>query len=217
MKRIVFAAAFLLLTLHPAAQTAVPPTGATPFKDTSLFKPPAGAKLAIIEFEDLECPLCAESYPIVQAAMSRYNIPRIHHDFIIPSHTWSRAAAAINARYLEDHVSPKIAENFRRDVFAHQSQIGSRDDLFAFTRSWFQSHGQPMPFVIDPDGRCAKEVQADCVLATRIGALHTPTIIVATASKWIEVTDPRQLDAAIDLAQTSLRAPQSRRQPLRVN
>ena len=201
---------------HLAAQTAVPPTDATPFKDTSAFRPPVGAKLAIIEFEDLECPLCAQSYPIVQAAMSRYNIPRVHHDFIIPSHTWSRAAA-IDARYLEDRISPKIAEDFRRDVFANQSRIGSRDDLFAFTRSWFQTHGQQLPFVVDPDSRCANEVQADCMLATRLGVLHTPTIIVATADRWIEVTDPTQLNAAIEIAQASLRESGNSRKARRVN
>jgi len=182
---------------------AIPSSGATAFKDTSAFKPPAGVPLAIIEFEDLECPLCAQTSPSVHDVMAHYNIPRVHHDFIIPSHPWSRAAA-INARYLEDHVSPKLAEDFRRDVFAHQSSIASRDDLFAFTRTWFQSHGQSMPFVLDPNGRCADEVQADCMLAIRSGVAHTPTIIVATQHQWIEVTDPSQLNHAIEVAKASL-------------
>jgi protein-disulfide isomerase len=204
MKHLVLAAAALFSALSLVAQMAVPASGASTFRDTSMFKPPAGVKLAIIEFEDLECYACAQASPIVRAAMSQYNIPRIHHDYIIPSHIWSRTAA-INARYLEDKVSPKIAENYRHDVFAHQSMIGSRDDLAAFTRTWFQSHGQQMPFVVDPSGRCADEVQADCLLAARLGIPHTPTIIVVTAQKWIEVTDPRQLYAAIDIAKASLK------------
>jgi protein-disulfide isomerase len=205
MKRLVVAIALSLFCSFPlAAQMAMPPSRATPFRNTSAFKPPAGARVAIIEFEDLECPLCARSFPIVHDAMQRYGIPRVHHDFIIPSHTWSRVAA-INARHLEDHVSRALAEDFRRDVFASQSRISSRDDLFAFTRTWFQTHGQKMPFVIDPTGRCTNEVQSDCMLATRLGVLHTPTIIVATQSRWIEVTDPRQLYAAIDIAEASLK------------
>jgi protein-disulfide isomerase len=206
MKRLLLTATAALCSLAAAplvAQTAIPSTGATAFKDTSAFKPPAGVKLAIIEFEDLECPLCGQTSPMVHHAMSRYNIPRVRHDFIIPSHPWSRTAA-INARYLEDHVSPKLAEDFRRDVFASQSRIASRDDLFAFTRTWFQSHGQTMPFVLDPTGRCANEVQADCNLAMRSGVAHTPTIIVATQTHWIEVTDPHQLDQAIEIARASL-------------
>jgi len=100
------------------AQLAVPPLGATPFKDTSMLKPPVGAKIAIIEFEYLECYACGQASSIVWSAMEQYKIPRIHHDFIIQRHAWSRAAA-IDARYLEYKVSPKAAEDFRHDVFAH--------------------------------------------------------------------------------------------------
>ena len=35
-----------------------------------------------------------------------------------------------------------------------------------------------MPFVIDPTGRFAAEVQADYTLGERIGLIHTPTIFV---------------------------------------
>ena len=138
--------------------------------------------------------------------MEQYKIPRVHHDFIIQGHAWSRAAA-IDARYLEDKVSPQTAEQFRRDVFAHQSEISSPDDLQTFTQMWFKSHKVQIPFVLDASGRCAEEVQADCVLGLRLGLLHTPTILVVTSKQWIEVTDPRQLYAAIDLAKASLAAP----------
>ena len=37
------------------------------FQDTSMLKPPAGAKVAIYEFDDLECPACAHALPIVHA------------------------------------------------------------------------------------------------------------------------------------------------------
>jgi protein-disulfide isomerase len=191
----------LVSGLPVSAQTAMPPAGATAFKDTSMLKPPSGAKVAIIEFEDLECPLCAQVSPQVRDAMNHYRIPRVHHDFIIPGHMWSRTAA-IYARYLEDKVAPQVAEDFRRDVFANQRMIASPDDLQQFTRRWFQSHGQQMPFVIDPSGRCAAEVQADCALGMRLGVQHTPTIIVVTAHQWIEVTTPNQLYAAIDRAES---------------
>jgi len=190
----------LVSGLSASAQIAIPSSGATAFKDTSMLKPPSGAKVAIIEFEDLECPLCAQVSPLVREAMSRYHIPRVHHDFIIQGHAWSRTGA-IYARYLEDKVAPQVAEDFRRDVFANQRTIASRDDLQQFTRRWFQSHGQQMPFVIDPSGHCAAEVEADCTLGTRLGVAHTPTIIVVTAHQWIEVTEPNQLYAAIDRAE----------------
>jgi protein-disulfide isomerase len=206
MKILLFAAAALLSVTPVMAQVAVPPSGATPFKDTSMLKPPAGARIAIIEFEDLECYACGQASPIVWAAMKQYRIPRVHHDFIIQGHTWSRTAA-IDARYLEDKVSPKTAEDFRRDVFANQSVISSPDDLQRFTQLWFKSHNVQMPFVLDRSGRCAEEVQADCMLGLRLGLHHTPTILVVTAKRWIEVTDPRQLYAAVDLAEASLGSP----------
>ena len=211
MRRLISVLA-LALAIPAGAQIAMPLAGATTFKDTSALRPPAGAKVAIIEFEDLECPLCAHVSPMVRDAMNRYRIPRVHYDFIIPGHMWSRSAA-IYARYLEDKVSFQLAEDFRRDVFANQRLISSPDDLQQFARRWFQAHGQPMPFVMDPTGRCAKEVEADCALGRKIGVAHTPTLIVATARQWIEVTDPNQLYAAIDRIEAQENTPAKRSRP----
>jgi protein-disulfide isomerase len=197
MYRAVIAVATIFCTLSIAAQTFMGTLPPTHFKDASLLKPPAGSKVAIVEFEDLECSACAHAFPIVRTAMDRYKVPRAHHDFLIPSHSWSKTAA-IDARYLEDKVSPAAAENFRRDVFANQQLIAGEDDLQQFTRKWFQSHGEQLPFVIDPSGQCAAEVQADCTLGKRLGVFRTPTIVVVTAKEWIEVTDPAQLYAALD-------------------
>ena len=205
MNRLVMALA-LVLVVPAGAQTAMPQANATAFKDVSALKPPSDAKVAIIEFEDLECPLCAQVSPMVRQAMSHYHVPLVHHDFIIPGHAWSRTGA-IYARYLEDNVSPQVAEDFRRDVFASQRLIASPDDLQQFTRRWFQAHGQAMPFVIDPTGKCAAEVEADCTLARRVGVAHTPTLVVATAHRWIEVTEPNQLYAAIDRAEAEVNGP----------
>ncbi len=201
MKSLIFIAISVGSVLPLSGQIAMPPAGATAFRDTSMLKPPSLAKVAIIEFEDLECPLCAQVSPLVRDAMSRYHIPRVHYDFIIPGHVWSRTAA-VYARYLEDKVAPQVAEDFRRDVFANQRMIASQDDLQEFTRRWFQSHGQQTPFVIDPSGRCAAEVEADCTVGQRLGVRHTPTIIVVRAHQWIEVTEPDQLYAAIDRAES---------------
>lgn len=208
MNRLVLILA-LVLVVPAGAQTAMPQANATVFKDTSVFRPPSGAKVAIIEFEDLECPLCAHVSPMVRDAMSHYHIPRVHYDFIIPGHIWSRTGA-IYARYLQDKVSAQVAEDYRRDVFASQRLIASQDDLQQFTRRWFQAHGQAMPFVLDPSGKCAAEVEADCALGRRTGIAHTPTLVVATAHRWIEVTEPDQLYAAIDRAEAEASADHGR-------
>jgi len=204
MTRLVLAAAALLATLPATAQFSAPPNTANNFKDTSMVKPPLGAKVAIYEFEDLECPACAHAAPIVHAAIERYKIPLVRHDFPLRMHIWS-FDAAVTARYLQDKVSPKVAEDFRRDVFASQASIASKDDLQNFTRKWFQNHGQNMPFVMDPAGLFTQEVKSDYTLGERIGLTQTPTIFVVTQKAWVQVTDINQLYATIDtaIAQTS--------------
>ena len=155
--------------------------------------------MAIYEFEDLECPACAHAFPIVHAAVDRYKIPLIRHDFPLQMHLWSRDAA-INARYLQDKVSKEAAEQYRRDVFANQQAISSKDDLVAFTRKWFGEHKIQEPFVMDPNGLFAAEVQADSRLGERIGLIHTPTIFVIYPQGWVQVTDVSQLYTVLDNA-----------------
>ena len=196
-------ALFLALLVPANAQYSAPPNTGSAFKDTSMLKPPAGAKVALFTFEDLECPACARAFPMVQGAIEHYKIPLIRHDFPLKMHLWS-FDAAVNARYLQDKVSPKTAEEYRGAVFASQTAIASKEDLQNFTQRWFQSHKITMPFVVDPQGTLTKEVQADYALGERIGLTQTPTIWVVTPKNWIQVTDPTQLFQTIDtaLAQT---------------
>jgi protein-disulfide isomerase len=160
----------------------------------------ADHKVRIVEFEDLECPACAAAAPIVKTALEHYKIDFDRHDFLIQSHIWSKNAAII-ARYLQDKVSPEVAEEYRRDVFKNQVQIGSRDDLDAFSQKWFTAHKLQMPFNLGPDSVYALEVQSDCNAGVRLGLMHTPTIVVVGPRGWIEVSDVSQLYTAIDMAE----------------
>lgn len=215
MTRLLLAAAALFLALPVAnAQYSAPPNTGNTFKDTSMLKPPAGAKVAIIAFEDLECPACARAFPMVQGAIGHYKIPLVRHDFPLKMHVWS-FDAAVTARYLQDKVSPKVAEEYRGAVFASQTAIASKEDLRNFTQRWFQSHKLTMPFVVDPQGQFTKEVQADYALGERIGLTQTPTIWVVNQKSWIQVTDPTQLYQTIDtaLAQAGPSTPASKSAP----
>jgi protein-disulfide isomerase len=192
----------------PAAPTPPKVNYGYPFQDTSMLKPPAGAKVAIYEFEDLECPACAHAFPIVRAAVDHYHIPLVRHDFALTEiHIWS-FDAAVTARYIEDNVSPKLADAFRGDVFAAQAGIASKDDLARFTAKWFQAHGQRLPFVMDANGACRQEVTSDRALGDRIGIHSTPCIFVVTQNSWTPIADVDQLDRTIEaaLAQTGARA-----------
>ena len=188
------------------AQFSAPPNQGDRLRDASPLKPPAGAKVAIWEFDDLECPACAHEIPIVHAAAERYKIPVVHHDYPWNFHVWS-FEAAITARYLQDSVSPRLADEFRRDVLANQNMISSRDDLSQFTRKWFQTHGQSMPFVMDASGNCKNEVNADHALGDRIGVRRTPCIFVVTDRSWTQIVDINQLYRTIDVALAQSAAP----------
>lgn len=205
VSHLVAAVLFLSLAAGAApAQSVVgagPNNQATPVKDSSMLKPPPGAKVAVVEWEDLECPACAHAFPFVHAAISQYHIPLIEYDFLIPGHIWSHQAA-LYARYIKDKISPELAVDYRRDVFAAQYRIATQDDLVNLTKQFFTSHGKQMPFVLDAGGQFERQIEADVDLGKRLGLIHTPTIFVVTPKHWIEVADVSQLDKAIDTARS---------------
>jgi protein-disulfide isomerase len=151
------------------------------------LRPPAGARVAIVEFDDLECPACAAANPALKAAAAQYKIPWVRHDFLIPYHTWSRNAA-IDARWF-DLKSKALGDEYRDQVFASQNSIYNPDVLFQFTQKFAQSHGLALPFAIDPQGALSRDVDADVALAKRTGIHSTPTIfVVAAGSKGVTYT-----------------------------
>lgn len=181
-----------------SAQTSVPGPGET-FKDTSMLKPPPGVKVAVIEFQDLMCPACAHAFPIVHAAAAHYNIPLIERDFPLPGHApMGSFEAAVWARYLQDKVSLKAADEYRGAVFGAQAGIANKDDMLNFTRRYFQTHGMQMPFVPDPTGQFTREVNADKAMGERLAVFYTPCIIVCTQKEWVHVTDVSVLYQTID-------------------
>lgn len=193
-------AALLIPSLAAHAQFGAPPT--TPVHDASALKPPPGARVAIVEFADMECPDCARANPLVREAAAHYKIPLLRHDFPLPFHNWS-TQAAINARWF-DTKGKKIGDEYRDEVFANQSSIVDLNGLRAFTEKFAQNHKLALPFAIDPQGKLAALVKADYALGQRIGIEHTPTIWIVTAhskgAPFVEVVDRSVLFQLIDQA-----------------
>jgi protein-disulfide isomerase len=183
-------------------------TPATPVHDPSALKPPPGAKVAMIEFYDLECPMCAETNPLLMQAQAKYHIPWIRHDFPIPGHPWS-FQAAVYARWF-DTKSKDLGNAYRDSVFANQSSIETQRQLLDFTQKFAASKGQQVPFLVDPQGKLAAEVKADAELGQRIGVEHTPTVWIVTAGgkgpAYREVLDNNQLFQMIDRALAETRS-----------
>jgi protein-disulfide isomerase len=195
-----FLAGFAALIL-PAATAHAQST--TTVRDASALHPPAGARVAIVEFADLECPDCGRANPVLKAAVAKYNIPLIRHDFPLPYHTWA-LEAAVDARWF-DEKSKQLGEEYRDAVFANSSSFYQNVEGFRqFTQKFEQSHGIALPFAVDPQGKLSAEVKADYALGQRIGIEHTPTIWVVTSNSkgapYIEVTDRSKLYQIIDQA-----------------
>ncbi|HEX4310014.1 MAG TPA: thioredoxin domain-containing protein [Acidobacteriaceae bacterium] len=167
-------------------------------KDTSVLHPPPGARVAIVEFADLECPSCAMQNPVIMQAADKYHVPRVWHDFPLPQHNWS-FQAAVNARWF-DSKEKKLGDDYRNAVFANQASIESKDDLAKFTQKFAQQHGTAMPFVMDPQGKLTADVKADAALADRIGIHETPTAWVVTEHGYKQVIDFKNLYSMLDQA-----------------
>ena len=195
------AATALLAAPAAHAQFGAPPAG-TVVHDPSALRPPAKARVAMVEFEDLECPDCARANPVVREAAEKYKIPLIRHDFPLPFHAWS-FQAAVNARWF-DTKSKAVGDEYRDQVFANQQSITGLDMLARFTQEFAQKHGIALPFALDPQGKLASDVKADYALGQRIGIEHTPTIWVVTANSkgapFVEVVDRTKLYQLIDQA-----------------
>src|SRR5437588_2880285 len=163
------------------------------------LRPPKGASVAIVVFEDLECPDCARAAPLVEEASRTYKIPVVRHDFPLQMHPWAYDAAIL-ARYFDTH-SKKIGNEFRDTVFQHQLEI-NKDNLHAFAEKFAAERKIDLPFVVDPQGKLAALVEADRNLGNSIGLNHTPTIYVVSnknvGKPFVEVVDRSQLFQLID-------------------
>jgi protein-disulfide isomerase len=170
-------------------------------QDMSILKPPPGAHVAIFEFADLECPMCARENPVLKDAATKYHVPWLRHDFPLPQHNWS-FQAAVYARWFDQE--PKHLGNEYRDaIFANQISIATKDDLRQFTEKFAQQHGVALPFVIDPQLKLADAVKADVALGQRVGVHQTPTVWIVTdqtggAAPYMEVTDFNRLYTMLD-------------------
>ena len=167
--------------------------------DTSVLRPPKGSKVAILVFEDLQCPDCARAAPLLHDAAKKYNIPLVQYDFPLPMHNWS-FEAAVNARYF-DTKSKKLGDDYRLFIFQNQPQI-TPQNLRGTTERFAAGNKVVFPFVVDPSGEFAAKVKADYQIGQRVGLDHTPTIYVVSdttrGTPFVEVVKREQLYELID-------------------
>src|SRR5580692_12632123 len=124
----------------------------------TVFHPPKGSQVAIVVFEDLECPMCRRTAPLVEQASKTYKIPVVRHDFPLPMHPWSYQAAVM-ARYF-DTFSKSMGNDFRDYIFENQLEVNIQN-LKSFADKFAAAHKVDVPFILDPNGKFAAEVNAD--------------------------------------------------------
>jgi protein-disulfide isomerase len=191
-KLVVLGVGFLIALAAPAQDILHP-------KDTSALHPPPGYKVAIVEFADLECPMCGMENPVIMQAVEKYHVAWERHSFPLPMHNWS-FQAAVNARWFDTR-SKQLGDDYRNAVFANQASIETKSDLQNFTQKFAQQHGTALPFVMDPQGKLTAEVKADVALGNRMGIHETPTAWVVTDHGYKQVTDFSKLYSMLDEAE----------------
>jgi protein-disulfide isomerase len=165
----------------------------------SVLRPPKGSQVAIVVFEDLQCPMCRRTAPLVEQASKTYKIPVVRHDFPLPMHNWSYQAAVM-ARYFDTH-SKALGNEFRDYIFENQLEVNPQN-LRSYAEKFGAAHKVDLPFVLDPSGKLAAEVNADRDLGKAIKLDHTPTVYIVSSRNpskpYVEVKDNSQLYSTID-------------------
>jgi protein-disulfide isomerase len=193
---ILFATTFLILCFTAAAKR-----GAAQDTPDSVLRPPKGSQVAIVVFEDLECPSCKRTAPLLEQASKDYKIPLVRHDFPLgPAHPWSHQAAVM-ARFF-DTTSKDLGNQFRDYIFENQVEINLQN-LRSYADKFAAAHKISLPYIVDPSGKLAGQVDADHELGKAIKLDHTPTVYIVSSRNpskpYMEVKTPASdLYATID-------------------
>jgi len=181
----------LIFAQGPAPATApavkgnrqVPPSenpAAKAFSDQAItLRPPKGEKVAIIIFEDLECPDCARAHPLIMDAKKTYKIAVVAHNFPLPMHPWS-FDAALYAVYFKN-ISDKLDAGWRDYCFTNQPAINS-ENLRQYAETFAKANNVKLPIVLDPNDKLARSIKEDIALGKRLGVTYTPTIWIVNNS-----------------------------------
>jgi len=167
--------------------------------DGSQLPLPEGAEVAIVVFEDLQCPDCARVHPELLKATEASKAPLVIRDFPITRHAWAFPAAVL-ARYFSSR-SPGLGAEFRSYIFENQRDINT-GNLRQYGEKFAEAHQLQLPPDVDPDGTLKAQVQADFDLGVQIKLEYVPLIFVVgpgqDAEHFVEVKDVARLGEAVD-------------------
>lgn len=141
---------------------------------------PLNAPVTIVEYADLECPMCGHLQPFLEnELLPRYGnkVCLIYKDFPLPEHDWSREAAIANqCAYTID---PGAFASYRTSIFANQAGINVtnvRDRLLSLGE---QAGIDRLRLAACLDAKSSlPRVQADYEEAVKLQVNFTPTCFI---------------------------------------
>ena len=169
--------------------------------DGSSLKPPSGSQVALVVFEDMECPYCAHAYPLVWQAATAAHIPVVLHDFPLTIHPWA-FEAAVYARFFDtkNTKTRNTGNDFRKFIYENQPQI-TPDNLRQYAQKFADANHIILPDAIDPQGKLKAEVKADLDLGNTCHLSQTPTIFIVAGGHasptFVEVVNLDNMSAMI--------------------
>jgi hypothetical protein len=94
-----------------------------------------------------------------------------------------------------------MGNDFRDYIFENQVEVNPQN-LRSYAEKFAAAHKVDLPFVIDPGGKFAAQVNADRDLGKAIKLDHTPTVYIVGSRNpnkpYVEVKDNNQLYSTID-------------------
>ncbi|MBB5857839.1 DsbA family protein [Amycolatopsis umgeniensis] len=147
--------------------------------DSHRLSDPAGAKVTVVEFLDLECEACGAAFPGVERLRAEYGekVTFVMRYFPIPSHQNAELAArAVEAAGKQGKLEPMYRLMFERQSQWGDQQVSHRETFLGFAREL----GLDLPAfetALD-DPVTLGRVLADRTDGTNIGVEGTPTFFV---------------------------------------
>ena len=149
-------------------------------------------KIKVIEFSDLECPVCRRFDQTVATMRSRFpnDVAVIFYHFPLPQHRFARPAA----RAAECAGQQGRFEEFVREVYRRQDSLGLKP-WAAFARAAAVHDSSAFERCVGSNASVSR-VDAGLALGQRMGVHGTPTVIV-NGWRFPSTPDERTLERAI--------------------
>lgn len=141
---------------------------------------PLNAPVTIVEYADLECPMCGHLQPFLEnQLLPRYGnkVCLVYKDFPLPEHDWSREAAIANQCAYE--INPGAFAAYRTSIFANQAGINAanvRDRLLSLGEQAGIDRLR-LASCLDSKASLAR-IQADYAEAVKLQVNFTPTCFI---------------------------------------